>query len=154
MNLKLVPADRLLPEPSILEKIKALHPESVNDIFEGFEQIAAARRAAALNSSTAKSLTESFRHGLREAVYYYFRPVQNFRDSFLTPTNPHQAAAAAMNRDWAVTGDDLRAAINDYIAQHKLTGQLDLTPRERQSLDYVARDYTQNHPRPAAPTPQ
>lgn len=57
-----------------------------------------------------------------------------------------------MNRDWGVTGDDLRAAINDYIKRHDLSEHLSLTDKERQSLDYVARDYTRNHPRPAAPT--
>ncbi len=71
----------------------------------------------------------------------------------MQPTNVADAASAAMNRDWGVTGDDLRAAINDHIEKHGLATRLILSDKERQSLDYVARDYTSNYPRPATPQP-
>lgn len=151
MNHKLIPAHRLLPEPSILEKIKALRPESVDEIFDSFQTIAEQRRAAVAAAPLALSLRETFKRAFSDSFFYYFRLWQHTRDTFMKPANVADAASAAMNRDWAVTGDDLRAAINDYIEKHALSDQLILTDKERQSLDYVARDYTKNHPRPAVP---
>ncbi len=151
MNYKLIPEHRLLPEPSILEKIEALRPESVNEIFDNFQTIAEQRRAEAREASSRINLKETFKRALGDTFFYYFRPWQHTRDSFKQPTNVADAASAAMNRDWGVTGDDLRAAINDYIETNDLTGKLSLTDKERQSLAYVARDYTRNHPRPNTP---
>lgn len=149
MNYKLIPSYRLLPEPSILEKIKVLRPESVDDIFNSFKNIAEQRRAEA--ASAPLSLRATFKRAFSESLFYYFRPRQQIRDNFTLPDNVAAAASAAINRDWGVTGDDLRAAINDYIKKHDLADQLTLSAKERQSLDYVARDYTKNYPRPAAP---
>lgn len=153
MNHKLIPAHRLLPEPSILEKIKALRPESVNEIFDSFKTIAEQRRAETAKAPLGTSLKETFKRAFSDSFFYYFRPWQHTRDNFKQPTNVTEAAFAAMNRDWGVTGDDLRAAINDYIETNDLTSKLSLTDKERQSLAYVARDYTSNYPRPATPQP-
>ncbi len=153
MNHKLIPAHRLLPEPSILEKIKTLRPESVNEIFDSFKTIAEQRRAETAKAPLRTNLKEAFKRAFGDSFFYYFRPWQHTRDSFMQPTNVADAASAAMNRDWGITGDDLRAAINDYIEKHDLSARLILNDKERQSLDYVARDYTNNHPRPAAPAP-
>lgn len=151
MDHKPIPAHRLLPEPSILEKIKALRPESVNEIFDSFENIAAQRRAAASKISLSAKLKGAFSRAFSEGLFFHYHPWQHAHTDFQKPANSLNTPALAMNRDWAVTGDDLRAAINAHIETHGLADKLPLTEKERQSLDYVARDYTNNHPRPAAP---
>lgn len=151
MNDKLVPGDRLLPEFSILEKIEALRPESVNEIFDNFQTIAEQRRAEAREASSSINLKEIFKRAFSDTFFgtffYYFRPWQHTRDTFKQLPNP----SSAMNRGWAVTGDDLRAAINDYIETHGLAAKLSLTDKERKSLDYVALDHTRDNTRPDVP---
>ena len=153
MNYKLIPAHRLLPEPSILEKIEALRPESVNEIFDNFQTIAEQRRAEAREASSRINLKETFKRAFSDTFFYYFSPWQHTRDTFKQPQNAADAVSAAMNRDWAVTGDDLRAAINDYIETHGLAAKLALTDKERKSLNYVASHYTPVCKRPATPAP-
>lgn len=151
MNHKLIPSYRLLPEPSILEKIKTLRTESADEIINSFEKIAARRRAETARTPAAIRLKETFKRAFSEGLFFYFRPWQHAHAAFKQPGNAAEAASAAINRDWAVTGDDLRAAINDYIETHDLADKLSLTDRERESLNYVARDQTPGYPRPAAP---
>lgn len=143
MNIKnLPPSRRLLPDISIMEKLKALRPEAESEIFNAFQRIAERRRAEAAESTLVTGLKESLKLGFSNAVFFYFRPLKNLRDTVITPKTPHDAAHVAMERDWSVTGDDLRAAINDYIETHNLADALSLTEKERKSLDYVARNYT------------
>lgn len=125
----------LLPEPSIMKKIEDLHPGSASEIFKNFKNIADHRRSEESRAFKPLGLKETFKR-----VFCGHPTPQESRTAF-----------AALNRDWAVTGDDLRAAINDYIETHALADKLVLTEVERESLGYIARHFTRNHPRPAVP---
>lgn len=150
----LIPSYRLLPEPSILEKLQKLNPDAGHDILENFARIAEERRARQAAAPAGLSLLKTFTRAFRDGFFYYFRPHKYLSDSFgnAATKDPFAAASAAINRDWAVTGDDLRAAINDYLRAHKLTPQqLGLTDKETKSLHYVAQDYTPGCQRPPSP---
>ncbi len=149
MNDKLIPAHRLLPAPSILEKIEALKPGSAKHIIARFEEIARQRRAE-MTAAAAKrpSLASIFKRSFSEGFFSCFSPRQNLRAEFLQPRPLQESVNAAINRDWAVTGDDLRAALIEYIENHNLADRLSFDAAERQSLRYVATHFTAPTQRP------
>lgn len=149
LNDKLIPADDLLPAPSILAKIVALRPESGDEIFKSFENIAQQRRAHDLKAQPRLNLFQAFTRAVTGTLLS--RPWQDMLDSYQHARSANLPASpqAAINRDWAVIGDDLRAAFNDHITAHNLGDRLALTEKERQSLQYVARNFTPGHTRPA-----
>lgn len=124
MTYQEIPGDRLLPQPSILKKIEAIQPRAAYSIMNIFEKISRQRRG-----EETRILTPQYNH-------------QRF-----TPLTDTQA----LNRDFAIVGDDIRAAIIGYIEKNNLAEQLNLTPTEKDSLAYVAADLTTPTFRKTAP---
>lgn len=148
-----IPSYRLLPEPSILEKLKTLSPDAVNQIFDSFQKIAQTRRAEQSKVGQKTGLMQIFKRAFADSFFYYFHPVQNYRDTFTLKTqDPWTAASAIINRDWAVTGDDLRVAINAYMQEKNITPQqIGCSEKEIESLRYVGQEYTALCQRPPQP---
>lgn len=122
-----------LPEPSLLEKLKARHPDEIEGIFERAEVIARSWRA-----QESANVSEAYRLSPR-------RLISIFRDAF---TGHHRTLPTltpereALWGDWARTGDALRAAIVEFMDVRGLTADsLNLDHQERQSLERIFPDW-------------
>lgn len=108
--------NNVLPEPSVLEKLKAHNPSAPSMIMAMTEAIARSRQEEERNAASKTLRSTLFNLRARTASY--------------TP----QPSAPVM----AYVGDDLRLAIHRYMAKHDLTPDtLCLTEQERQSLEPI-----------------
>lgn len=133
-------SETLLPQPSILEKLKALDPAAPEIIVKKAEELGAARRAEEMK--LVNRFSRAARTGWKDllaAMIIYPGPY-----SFDLPSREKQDlydqalarnASDGIAESFARVGDSLRLAIRAYMKDHNLTeDSLNLDEKERASM--------------------
>jgi hypothetical protein len=123
---RIIPGNRLLPQPSILEKLAAYDAQAPETIIERAMELGEQRRA------TERAALAARRFGLKDIF-------KGMAELFAPRPAPRragpEASVLALNWAWASTGDDLRSAITEYMQDKGLDeDKLDLSAGERESL--------------------
>lgn len=128
MATPVIPGDMLLPQPSILQKIVAHDDKAAQTIINRTKEIAAARRAAERAAFRRENTPlKILWRGMADAFKYGIAGRPPLRQEF-----DH---ASRINDIWASVGDDMRAAIQEYMTLHpQITAKLDLSVAEKDSL--------------------
>ena len=130
----LIPGDRLLPHYAVMDRLAFYDSDAPRKIIDRAQQIAAERRLPPHDDPGG------WRAALRGIASLFGGAAQ-----YEAPV----PAAVSINRAWAEAGDDMRQAIVEYMAEHRLTAdRIGLRPEQRASLEPVLR-----HRAGAAPAP-
>jgi hypothetical protein len=123
----------VLPNPTILQKIKELHADGPEDIMSRTERIARERRHQEMAPLSRETFSpRQVFHAIAQSAFLAF-------DS-RTPRQPvavipYGNDRIALGNDWIAVGNDLKRAILEYMAANGLDeDKLGLTAQERQSL--------------------
>lgn len=130
---EMIPSDKLLPMPSILEKLKEQDDNAAIAIFSLSDEIAAeAERISTLLLKVKKPWSQFFAEGLSDL----FNPKVNSFSQMLRGTLLTEAQS--LNFSWAQSGNNLRRAIRQYMEDHPgVAAQVELTEEETESLKAI-----------------
>ena len=134
----MIPGHQLLPDPEILQKLKAIDPSAPDLIMDMAESIAMDRRQKETSGATRAFLNRPFTEKLTSIFG---------GTAYSVPTS----ADETINQSFATVGDDLRQAILIYMQDKGLSPRATgLTDHEYRSLSYVSTS-RYGYTRPAAP---
>lgn len=134
------PSDKILPPPSILQKLNALDPDAARKIVDRALEIGKERMEKrdgdlfdALDKTESRNRGRAFWTGFATAFNFFggFDPVSDYRKVI----SERRAPETNINLVWANIGNDMRKAIGEYIRDNKaLTAGLVLTRKEKDGL--------------------
>lgn len=129
-----IPGNRLLPRPSILEKIAARDAQAPQLIIHHAMQIGVARRAAG-QAAAERAVRERRLFDLKN-IWAGMAMLGGNGPAYKTPRPEDDMRT--LNFAWAETGNNLRTAIIAYMRAHDLDAdQLGLDAGERRSLELL-----------------
>lgn len=120
----LIPGDKLLPHPAVLERIAFYDPAAPQAIMDRAQEISTQSHT----TLPAQAASHGAWHGVLRGVARIFGGAAQPYPAPLPP-------AVAINQAWAAAGDDMRQAIHEYMTAHRLDAdKLGLKAAERESL--------------------
>ncbi len=133
-------SETLLPQPSILAKLKELDANAPETIMASAEALAAARRETEMKlvNRFSRAAKTGWKDLLNTMIIYpgpgsFDMPSPERQDMYDQALA--QSAQDAISSDWARVGDSMRLAIRGYMDQNNLTEDtLNLTEQERASM--------------------